>query len=145
MRRAEFSHTVELPADRETAFWDLLNPDHVVEYDPDFRSWTPRVWPPELGTRVDFVARYGRIWAKGTSEFTVVQPPRTIELKLVSPPSPVRSGLSWEFESTDEGCRLTYRFATEAPTGFGWLGRRLLAIATDGMAEKLDRLPERYG
>lgn len=144
MTTVGFSHAVALPVDAETAFWDLLDPGHVPEYDPDFRSWEPRAWPPVVGTLVDFEARYGRVWAKGTSRFEVVDPPHVAELRLVKPPTPVRSRLVWSFAPTDEGCVFTYRFEASAPPGLGWLARRVLGLATDGMADKLDRLPARF-
>lgn len=144
MATTAFTHGVMLPTTCERAFWDLLEPANVPEYDPDFRSWQPREFPPTVGTRVDFEARFGNRWAKGTSEVTLFEPPNRMELRLVSPRTPVASRLSWDLADSSDGCRFTYRFETDAPPGMGWLGRRLLSMATVGMAEKLERLPERY-
>jgi len=144
MATERFEHGVSLPVGCEHAFWDLLHPANVPVYDPDFRSWKPRAFPPVVGTRVDFEARMGGRWAKGTSEVTRFEPPHHLELRLVSPPTPVRARLGWAFTDTDDGCRYAYRFEVESPPGLAWLGRRVLAMATNGMSTKLDALPARY-
>ncbi len=141
MQTRSFVHSVDLPTDCEAAFAFLIDPERVPTYDPDFRSWVSRDGPPRVGTLVDFEARYGPIWAKGTSRFEVYDPPTRVELTLIRPRTPVSSRLVWELEPTSDGCRFTYRFETTAPAGLGWLGRRLLAMATSGMADKLDALP----
>lgn len=141
MQASAFAHTVDLPVDCATAFGFLTDSARVPGYDTDFRSWVPRDDPLRLGTLVDFEARYGRIWAKGTSRIEAVEPPHRLALTLVRPRTPIGSHLVWEFEPADPGCRFTYRFEVRAPGGLGWAGRRMLALATAGMADKLDALP----
>lgn len=83
-----YERAVLLPAAPEVVFWDLLEPSNVPDYDSRMRSWVPRDFPPEVGTRVDFEARVGPVWAKGVSEFVVFDPPHRLEVQLVKPKTP---------------------------------------------------------
>lgn len=92
--------SVDGPAPSDIVFWDLLQPEHVVEYDSSFRSWTPRDDPPRVGTKVDFFARVLGMWSKGISEFSAFDAPHHLERRLVRPASPLRSRLTWEVDVT---------------------------------------------
>lgn len=139
-----FAKTVQLPTRCEVVFWDLLEPEHVAEYDSRFRSWIPRDQPPRVGTRVDFVAKVFGIWSRGTSEFTSFEPPQRIELELVSPPSPLGSRLGWNLTDSDTGCTFEYQFEIRAPRGLGWLAKSVLGQLTSHLETELPALVERY-
>lgn len=135
---------VDLPAAPAVVFWDLLEPENVVEYDSHFRSWVPRERPPRAGTKVDFVAKVFGMWSKGTSEFVAFEAPRHLEVRLVRPPTPLKSRMTWDLADTDIGTSFEYRFEIEAPLGLGWLGRMLLSQFTSHLDAELPALARRY-
>jgi uncharacterized protein YndB with AHSA1/START domain len=135
---------VTLPAAPERIFWDLLDPAAVPEYDSHMRSWQPRELPLREGSRVDYEARVGRRWMKVGAVFTAFDPPRHLAVRQVSPPSPLRSSLTWDLEPFDGGTRFTYRFVVTGPPGTGWIRRRLLAMFTSHLDVELPALADRY-
>lgn len=135
---------VIIPAEPTRIFWDLLDPANVPTYDSHFQYWIPRVHPPKVGTKVDFKARVGRIWLTAVSEFVEFDPPEHLALRQVSPPSPMRSRLTWNLEPTDEGTRFTYRFELSSPPGTGWLRAWLLRAFTGHLDDELPALADRY-
>lgn len=143
--RAEYERTVELPAPPDVVFWDLLEPEHVPDYDPSIRSWRARAVPPVVGTRIDFVGRFGAFWAKGVSEVTGFEPPGHFAVRLVSPPTPFRSRLTWDLAPRNGGTAFTYRFVLLSPPGLGAVGRRMLGVWTDHLDDALPALAGRYG
>ncbi len=144
VQRHVYEKQVDLSAPPEVVFWDLLEPGHVVEYDSHFRSWVPRDQPPRVGTHVDFVAKVFGMWSKGTSEFIVFEAPHRLELRLVRPPSPLESSLTWGLVATDTGTSFAYRFEIDAPLGLGWLSKLLLKQFTSHLDEALPALAQRY-
>ena len=140
-----FAKRVDLDPAPDVVFWDLIDPEHVVEYDSRFRSWAPREQPLRVGTEIDFVARAFGVWAKGTSEVVAIDPPHHIELRLVRPPGPLRSRLTWDLvETATGGTSFEYRFEIAAPRGLGWLGGLVLQQFTSHLETELPALARRY-
>jgi len=141
---AIYERSVRLPARPDVVFWDLLEPRNVADYDSRMRSWIPRDYPPEVGTRVDFEAKLGPVWSKGVSEVVGFDPPHHIEVQLMKPQLPVRSTMTWRLIPTEEGTEFTYRFSAAAPRGMGWLGHWLVRLATAHLDTELPALVDRY-
>lgn len=139
-----YEKRVDLPAPSDVVFGDLLQPEHVAEYDSHFRSWVPREQPPRVGTKVDFVARVFGVWSKGTSEFVAFSAPHHLELRLVRPSTPLRSSITWDLTDTESGSSLEYRFVIDAPQGLGWLAKLLLRQFTSHLDVELPALAHRY-
>ncbi len=144
MPNSVYERAVRLPADPEVVFWDLLEPGNVPDYDSRMRSWMPRDYPPKVGTRVDFEAKLGPMWSKGVSEFAVFDPPHHLEVQLIKPKTPIRFNMTWLLAPTEDGTEFTYRFHTQAPRGLGWLGHRILRLATSHLDIELPAVINRY-
>lgn len=144
MPNSVYERTVRLPARPDVVFWDLLEPGHVADYDSRMRSWIPRDFPPEVGTRVDFESKLGPVWSKGVSEVVGFDPPHHIEVQLVKPKLPIRSTMTWRLIPTEQGTEFTYRFCAETPKGMGWLGQWLVRLATAHLDIELPALVDRY-
>ncbi|MEX2279797.1 MAG: SRPBCC family protein [Acidimicrobiia bacterium] len=139
-----FLKRVDLPAAPDVVFWDLLEPVNVAEYDSHFRSWVPRERPPRLGTKVDFVAKVFGVWSKGASEFVAFEAPHHLELRLVRPPTPLKSLMTWDLVETDTGTSFEYRLEIHTPVGLGWLGQTLLSQFTSHLESELPALARRF-
>jgi carbon monoxide dehydrogenase subunit G len=121
-----FSHTVDVPADPETVFWKLLDPETAVKIDSSFEYWRPREWPPKVGTHNDFKAKVGLVAMKGVSKFVDFEPPHQLRLESVKPTFPMFVRITWDLDPISEGTRYTYTMEVEAAPAFGWFARRLM-------------------
>jgi hypothetical protein len=122
------THTVDVSGSTETVFWMLLELAREGGLDSSFEYWSPRQWPPAVGTHNDFKAKVGPLAMKGVSRFAEFDPPRRLLIESVKPAWPLFTLMSWDLEPIESGTRYSYRMEVSAAPGAGWAGRLMLSV-----------------
>lgn len=134
------THTVDIPAFLEQAFWTLLERAREGKLDSSFEYWHPREWPPAVGTHSDFKAKVGLFAMTGVSRFAEFDPPHHLLIESVKPAWPIFTRMSWDLDQIEAGTRYSYRMEVYAARGFGLAARVMLGVYDRRMASDVPRL-----
>ena len=108
------SETVAIDAPLSDVFAYMDDPHNQAEITPslsDVRSVEDR---GDDGKRLDYTYTMAGVSLDGTLETTTYEPESRIVFNMVE--GPLSGELTWEFETTDDGTRVTYSASYELPS-----------------------------